>query len=248
MKAVEGRERIEAIQRLANYPLFDRASSRSIERVVASAQLIGADADAIVRVGGTPEQHVTFLLSGSLRVFHRVEDGREFTPKLLIAPNHFGDLQQLAGGRAHVQSVEVVTSAVLALVPFAVLDEVLRDDGPLCRDWLSGLASQFISTIDSDRHNAFVPLAGRIDNVLLSYADAFGAAERGKAIVVPLSRARIAKHVGTVKRCVARVLKSFEERRVIEAHERHLVLRAPDVLAKETLPQRLGLAHRMARD
>jgi CRP-like cAMP-binding protein len=167
----------------------------------------------------------------------------------LVAPNHFGDLQQLAGGRAHVQSVEVIADAILALVPFRVLDGVLQQNSALCRAWLGGLASQFISTIDSDRHNAFVPLSGRVANVLLSYAEVFGSPARaGIEVTVPLTRAQIARHVGTVKRCVARVLKSFEERGVIDGHERHLILRAPEALRRETLPMRLGLAHRMPGD
>src|SRR5213075_758265 len=104
---------------------------------------------------------------------HRLDDGREFTPKILAAPNHFGDVERIAGGSVNGQSVEVLEASIVARVPWSCIKAMLVDDHQACIGWLEGLASQFVYTIDADRHHVFTGLSGRVANVILSYADVF---------------------------------------------------------------------------
>ena len=69
----------------------------------------------MIRPGQTGE-FVYFLLEGVARIFH-TNDAREFTAKLMEAPNHFGDIEQIVGHGMHRQSVEMSTDATLAVAP-----------------------------------------------------------------------------------------------------------------------------------
>jgi CRP/FNR family transcriptional regulator len=201
-----------------------------------------------VTVSDPESPRVTFVLAGAVRVFHRLPDGREYTPKILEAPNHFGDVQPLAGLEVHVQSVEIVRDAELGLVPWAVVRDVLRNDHACALAWLSGIASQFVYAIDSDRHNALADLPGRVANVLLSYAERFGQPSKaGVAIDAPLSKEKLARHVGSIRRSVIRVLRTFEEQKVLDAKGAGIVVRSTEGLRSATLPSRLGIGHRIAR-
>src|SRR5262245_47438522 len=87
-----GVERRSAIQALANYALFERASTTSIEAIISGASFQEMAAGSMLLEEGTPADRVCFVLSGVVRIFHTGPEGRQFTPKILQAPNHFGDL------------------------------------------------------------------------------------------------------------------------------------------------------------
>jgi CRP/FNR family cyclic AMP-dependent transcriptional regulator len=249
MRDLDEKERFRAMQALANYPLFGTANGRALEPLLSAARFSSARAREIVRTGVEGQATVVFVLRGAVRVFHRLDDGREFTPKFLCAPNHFGDLQPLAGLPLTIQSVEVVEEATLATVAWKTLETFLRSDHQATLAWLSGLASQFVYTIDSDRHNALTGLPGRVANVLLTYAQHFGERDRTSTVVrAPLSRDQLARHVGSIKRSVIRVIRTFEEKGLVDARGQDVVIRSSEGLAQETLPKRVGLGHAMQHD
>jgi CRP/FNR family transcriptional regulator len=237
-------ERRNAIQTLANYVLFERAGALSIECIVQNAVLEHVAAGTILLYEGCPADQVYFVLSGVVRVYHTAPDGRQFTPKIMRAPNHFGDLELLAGAATNGQSVAVVSQAVVARVPWSAIRRCLREDHLLCLAWLSGISSQFVYTIDADRHNVFSGLTGRIANVLLSYADVFGRrTRRGIALDVELSRGQLANQVGSVKRAVVRVVQDLIRRGALADEGEGLLVKDPERLLAETLPRRIGITH-----
>ncbi len=239
-------ERRSAIQALANYALFERASTTSIEAIISGASFQEMAAGSMLLEEGTPADRVCFVLSGVVRIFHTGPEGRQFTPKILQAPNHFGDLELLAGAAVNGQSVTVLSEATVAMVPWSVLRECLLTDHSLCIAWLAGISSQFLYTIDADRHHVFVGLPGRIANVLLSYADVFGQqSKRGTELTIDLSREQLANQVGSVKRAVVRVMQEFVQRGWLGSAGTRLVLKERACLLAQTLPRRLGLGHDM---
>jgi CRP-like cAMP-binding protein len=134
-------------------------------------------------------------------------------------------------------------------VPWARIRSVLLEDHRACLGWLEGLASQFVYTIDADRHNVFSGLPGRVANVILSYAEVFGRpGKNGVELSIPLSREQLARQVGSVKRSVLRVLKSFQENGTLSNLDSRLLIRKPERLIAETLPRRIGLSHRAGED
>ncbi len=244
MRSLSDVERTRALQLFANYPLLEHASAASIETIISEAEIGEAELGTRILVEGERPFAVTFLLEGSARIYHGLADGREFTPKILSAPNHFGDIELISGFEVNGQSVELLGRSIIAIVPWSALRRVLLGDHAACVGWLTGLASQFVYTIDADRHNVFCGLSGRIANVLLSYADVFrDAAREGIEVCVPLSLAQLAKQVGSVKRSILRVLGEFKDRGILHAGASGLVISHPEALASETLPGGLGLRH-----
>lgn len=239
-------ERLRALQVFANYPLLEQAQVPSVERLLGAAQLLRAPPSWLVLQEGAPAGDVWFLLDGVARIYHEADDGRQFTPKIMRAPNHFGDLERIAGEELNGQSVRTMTSSVLARVPWEEVQRVLLDDHAACLGWLTGIASQFVYTIDAHRQQVFGDLAARVANLLLSFAEAFGRADKeGVVIDHPLSRDGLAKQVGSVKRAVLRVVQDFEQRGFVASSSTGgMILKDVARMVEHTLPRRRGLLHR----
>lgn len=234
------------MQLLANYPLLEHASNDSVTAILREADYSSPSKGTVVLCEGLPADSVIFLLEGKARIFHTSDDGREFTPKILSSPNHFGDAELLAGRSTNGQSVELLEDGLIATVRWDTLKEVLLQDHQLSLGWLAGIASQFVYTIDADRHNVFGGLPGRVANVLLSYADAFGRPFNGGIdLGIELSRDQLAKQVGSVKRSVLRIVQGFAERGWVDTRGSRMLIRNESELVAHTLPRRVGLTHAM---
>jgi CRP/FNR family transcriptional regulator, cyclic AMP receptor protein len=242
---IEGEERRSHLQKLANYALFERASASSIESLIDAAEFVRVGPQVGIIHDGQPAKNVYFVLDGVIRIYHAIPgEDREFTPKIMQAPNHFGDAEQIVGHPTHRQFVETVTESVLAIVPFSAIAELLLSDHQLCVGWLVGITSQFLSTCDADRHHVFIGVPGQVANLLLSYGQIFGEETRhGLELGVSLSREQIARHVGSVKRVVRRVVQRFVDSGWLDTSGRRLLIRDPKALEALTLPRRLGLQH-----
>jgi CRP-like cAMP-binding protein len=237
-------ERRECLNALANHPVLEAASSESIERMIRAAQFKKVPPGTLlIREGDVPAA-VHFVLRGVTRIFHSVDDGREFTPKILSSPSHFGDVELLSGYACNNQSVETVTEALLAVIDWETVRGVLQTDHNATLGWLAGVAAQFVHTIDADRHNVFVGLEGRVANYLLSIGDVLGErVQKGLRLAVPISREKLANQVGSVKRSVLRVIQGLTQRGLLEEDGTNLVIPSPKELQRQTtLPRRLGIS------
>ncbi|MFC1609427.1 Crp/Fnr family transcriptional regulator [Myxococcota bacterium] len=245
MKPLSKREHAKALQAFANYPLLEHASDSSIKSLIGAAVFQRCQKGERLLSEAQLATDVCFLLEGVARIFHQSDDGLEFTPKIMAAPNHFGDLELLARRSTNGQSVEVLSEALVARVPWGTIKEILLEDHQLCVDWLSGIASQFVYTIDADRHNVFLGLGGRVANVLLSYGHVFGQqTPDGLELDVEMSRDGLARQVGSVKRAVLRVVQAFTKRGWIDTRGPRLLIKDQRALQGQTLSRRLGLGHR----
>ena len=239
-------DRHKALQRLASYPPLDEAGRETVETLLKTASYGSARPGTILLEEGAPGGPIFFLLSGVVRIFHTKSHGREFTPKMMRAPNHFGELDLLTSQHVLRQSVEVVSDAMLASVDYRVLIKLLKSDHEFCFGWMKALARQFLFTIDASRHYAFMGLSGRIANYLLSYADAFGTTHGTRVEVTKhLSRNDLALQVGSTKRAVLRVIQQFEAKGLIETFQEGFVIHDVESLRSSTLVGRLGLLHEL---
>jgi len=244
MKPLCEDEAIGTRQKLANYPLLERANPDSVSTLVKRAELVKAPKGTKLLTEGEPASNVFFLLDGAVRVFNSHPDGREFTPKIYAAPAHFGDLELIAGTGFNSATAVTLGDTVLAVVDWKTLRELILVDHQLCAGWLSGIAAQFVKTIDVDRHNVFLGIPGRVANALLSYGELFGTeTEEGIRVDVPMSRNQLAKQVGACKRSIINVVQNFVEKGWVDFEGTSMVIKKSHALMASTLQRRLGLNH-----
>jgi CRP/FNR family transcriptional regulator len=235
-------ERRKWINVAANLPVFERATTETVEQFLSQAVFRRYRPLEMIFRQGDPALSVFFLIEGILRVFQRSETGIEYTPKVFRAPVFFGDLPRLSGFTTERSSVEALVPSVLAIVPFDVLEQQLERDHGLCLSWLYSRAKQHSISIDADQQNVFGGLPARLANIILSYADVFGI-ENGDQIEIDheLTYQALAQHVGCSRRSAIMVMqKMIADGLVRRTGDRWVIAQS---LRRQLTPNRLSLAY-----
>lgn len=240
---VTERERAEWVNTVANMRVLSEASSETVEQLIGSATFLRREAgEVVVRAReGPPRLH--FLITGVLRVFQ--ERGElQYTPKILTAPAHFGELAALAGLPNQQSNLEALSPGVTAQVPFELFEARLAADPALCRAWLYSVSRQFAVTIDYLKQNIFGGLAARVANVLLTYADVFGrdTGEGWRSVGYALSYAELARQTACTRRAIINTMNAMQEAKVARQTDQGWEIQ-PQILLEELLPGRLSLRY-----
>jgi CRP-like cAMP-binding protein len=239
-------ERLRWLNILANLPIFDRADSASVKRLLSEVSFRRIAAGHRIYTEGDPAEHAWFLIEGAARVFQMDGQGSRYTPKIFVAPTHFGDLAGLAQLGAYRSSVEALIPTVTARVPLALLIELLESDHGLCLSWLFSVARQHAVTIDSDRQSMFGGLLARIANLMLSYGEAFGVESDGMtAIDHPISYATLAADAGCTRRRAITIAQSLARLGLVKAGGGSWLIKT-ERLRQALAPGRLSLTYSAA--
>lgn len=176
---------------------------------------------------GAPADALRVLLQGTVRVFHRMPDGREVVVKLLRAPALLGDAEVLQGIPA-MEHVEAVDEIALAAVPAARYLELLRLHPAAAVEHLRQQAGARCVSSRNERL-LFASLEQRMANLLLSYADYFGEPGDGQEVVIGcrLPHPLIARSLGTVRRVVVKMMSRWTRLGLVASRGSQLVLLQP---------------------
>jgi CRP-like cAMP-binding protein len=240
-------ERARWVNTLANLAIFDRAAGASVERLLGSARFERHARGKLLYREGERALDAWFLIEGSARVFQTDGRGGRYTPKIFVAPTHFGDLAAIAHLGVYRSSIEALAPSISARVPCELLIELLERDHGLCLSWLFSVARQHAVTIDSDRQSVFGGLFARVANLFLSYGEAFGVDEGGMtAIDHPLSYSTLAADAGCSRRRAIAIAQELVRSGMMKAGGGSWLIRTERL--RETLaPGRLSLAYSVGR-
>lgn len=237
------RERSEWLQVLANMRVLSDASAETVEVLIGAARFERRRAKELVVQASAPPEQLSFLIRGVLRVYQERAE-LQYTPKILLAPAHFGELAALAGLPTHQSNLETLTDSVIARVPFSLFEARLEVDHALCRAWLYSVSRQFAVTIDYLKQSVFGGLEARIANVLLSYSDTFGKelGEGWRSVGYTLSYAELAAQTACSRRAAINVMNAMQAAGVARSTEEGWHIQAAR-LHGELLPGRLSLGY-----
>ncbi len=200
--------------------------------------------NALIFEAGAPSDHLYVLLAGTVRVFHRGNDGRESVVKLLSAPAVFGDVEVISEV-CFLESVSSLDQTSIARIPADVYRSLLCEHPRAMWAQLRHASAKFCVAIHNERQ-CFGTLEERVANILLSYCEVFGK-KQGRAIVIehPLSQVDIARSLAVVQRSVANVFARWGRSGVIGKRGSYFLVRRPELLEQLAAPLRHGIAYRM---
>ncbi|AGA32069.1 CRP transcriptional dual regulator/ cyclic AMP receptor protein [Thioalkalivibrio nitratireducens DSM 14787] len=173
-------------------------------------------------LSGTPPDALYYLVSGSVRVLVE-DDGQELVLAYLNKGEFFGELGffQDDPRSATVITREETETAEITYTRFREL--VMRDPEVLIM--LTGqIAERLRRTSEKLRHLAFEDVTGRIEQTLLDLARQPDAITHPDGMQLHITRQEIAKIVGCSREMAGRVLKDLEERGMISAHGKTIVV------------------------
>lgn len=206
------------------------------------ARLHGAG-QALVQLGQAADR-VFVVLEGTVRIYQQAADGREVLVKLLRAPCVFGDLELLAS-LAMIKNVAALDDVLLAEIPAPdYVDLMLRHPRAMLAH-MQQMAAAFCVAARNQRQ-VFATVEQRVANLLLSYADFYGAHEGEETVIDrPLTQQEIAQSLGAVRRSVAKVLSEWTGQGIVARRGQRLALLQVERLEELAAPIRGSLCFQM---
>lgn len=188
-----------------------------------------ANAGATILVEGDPIDHYFRILSGTVRLYNAVADGRRQIIDFLGSDDCFG----LTGLDIHAYSVEAITDVVFIRYPRYRLEAVIDARPDLARD-LFRLACTELGQAQRrmlllGRKSAEERVASFLLDLARRQGDQLGA---GRPVNLAMSRQDIADHLGLTIETISRIFTRFKRAGLIGLPDRHdVVLKQADQLA-----------------
>jgi CRP-like cAMP-binding protein len=164
---------------------------------------------------GDEARYIYRILSGVVRTYRLMSDGRRHVADFLMA----GDLLGFETGEEHNFSAEAVVDCVMRRYPRRQL-ELAANDHPIVARRLLSLACDRLAVAQSQMVSLGRKTAEeRFASFLLGLVDRVRGADR--AIALPMTRTDIADHLGLTIETVSRLFSRLRKDRVIDLPDAH---------------------------
>ena len=195
---------------------FERAGIRVAERRYG--------AEDVVFAPGDPDEHLYFVLSGTVRLYSIYGDYKEATVALLKDGDVFGELS-LREGSGQTLFAHALTDARVAVMRKAVLVEVLKRDPELVVKLFSSLVDRLEQSEEAIDRLLDREVSARLTKLLRNLGDRFGETN-GSATVLDmrLTHQDLANMIASTREAVSKVMSEFQRDGLIEVRNRKIAI------------------------
>jgi len=208
-------------QILSRAPHFPYAQDQSAQTMFGSVELTGARMsfakDVEIYGENEPAEYVYKVLTGTVRVYKILQDGRRQIEAFYFAGDVFG----LELDSRHASSAEAVSASTIAVVRRSTLTAAAAKDPTVShRLWM-----HTAHELEKARRHAMLLVKTaqeRVASFLIDISNRLA----GEAVELPMSRQDIADYLGLTIETVSRTLTQFQQTSAIElASSRRMILR-----------------------
>lgn len=205
---------------LAHIPFFSQLSPDELERLTQSLRRKRFPRGEVIFHEDDPGNALYIVVSGSVKIVRRAEDGRELILSLITPGNYFGELSLLDGEPRSADAIAVEASELL-LLPRDQFFRVLEESPGAAIRMLGTLSRRYVRHLTDVVEDAtFLDVAGRLGRVLIHLSDSRAAHEPR----VALTQSDLAAMVGATRESVNKWLGNFERRGWIKRDKGDIVL------------------------
>ena len=196
--------------------LFSELEAGELEALSRVASVRNYPAGATILREAEPGDQFFVLLRGEVKVFVDSPDGREVVLTHLQAGEFFGEMA-LFEGETRSASVSALSDTELIVLARADFLAVLSHDFSLTKKILATLSARLRRANDVIESLALQDVGGRLARYLLRLADESGKTPvEGYFVVNRPTHQEIANSIGATRETVTRMLKQFEDRKLIK--------------------------------
>ncbi len=182
----------------------------------------------IIRPGDVGDK-LLFIVEGSVSVSVEDEDGRELILAYLNKHEFIGEVGVFKGPEIRTVTVKTRSKCQLAEISYErfsqCLKRELRDYAPEVLSMLGEqISSRLLITSRKYRDLAFMDVEGRIARTLLDLAKEPDAITHPDGMQIYITRQEIGRIVGCSREMAGRVLKELEDKGLITAHGKTIVV------------------------
>lgn len=170
-----------------------------------------------------------YIVDGSVSVCVDDDNGHELVLTYLNKNEFIGEIGVFKGAETRHVTVKTRCRCVLAEITYERLENALQHD---LKEYAAGLlflfgnqlSGRLLITSRKFRDLAFMDVEGRVARTLLDLCKEPDAMTHPDGMQLHITRQEIARIVGCTREMVGRVLKELEEKSLIEAHGKTIVV------------------------
>lgn len=186
-------------------------------------------AKSIVMRPGDSGDRLYYIVEGSVSVCVDDDNGHELILTYLNKAAFIGEIGVFKGAETRQVTVKTRCHCLLAEITYERLNHALDNE---LKPYAAGLmflfgnqlASRLLVTSRKFRDLAFMDVEGRVARTLLDLCAEPDALTHPEGMQLHITRQEIARIVGCTREMVGRVLKELEEKKLIEAHGKTIVV------------------------
>ncbi len=195
---------------------FERAGVRVAERRYGAEEAIFAPGD--------PDEHLYFVLSGTVRLYKLYGDYKEATVALLKDGDLFGELS-LQEGSGQRLFAHALTDVRVAVIRKRVLVEVLKRDPELFVKLFSSLSERLEQSEEVIDRLLDREVSARLSKLLQNLSDRFGEANGSATVLdIRLTHQDLANMIASTREAVSKVMSEFQRDGLIEVRNRKIAI------------------------
>ena len=177
----------------------------------------------IIHHGDAPEA-LYYIVDGSVSVVIEDDDGREIILAYLNKGDFFGEMGLFENDSNRTAWVVARSSVELCEISYEQFKHLAKQEPEILFALTSQLATRLRRTSTKVRNLAFMDVTGRVAATLLDLAKQPDAITHPDGMQIRITRQEIARIVGCSREMVGRVLKELEERGLIHARGKTMVI------------------------
>lgn len=220
----------DLLHAMANSPYFDGIERPILEQLASVSIIHRYRKNQVLFVEGDVSRALYFILSGRVKVYRLSRDGRERIVNMLGQGELMAAVPFCDGG-GYPASAEIVDDAKIALLRWEDFQCIARENPDVLFAMLKLMAKR-VRQAQADIHGlALKSATARLARRLLELAEAYGeATDVGVEIDLKLKREELGALIGTSRETTTRVLRQFEQERVIQLDGCKVTIVKPFVL------------------
>lgn len=172
---------------------------------------------------------VLFVVSGSVRVIHRADDGKQVILGELGTGSMFGEMAAI-DGIPRSASVTTMQTSLIGSMKAAAFMDVLAHEPEVCRTVLNMLVGRIRSLNLQLYEHAYLTASERLYAELLRLSRPRPGHDGQRSISPPPNQQDLAERIGSRREVVSRALRALEKDELVEKTRGALVLTDPGAL------------------
>ncbi|PID51378.1 MAG: cAMP-activated global transcriptional regulator CRP [Pasteurellales bacterium] len=179
---------------------------------------------SLIHVGETAET-LYYIISGSVSVFVKDEDGKEMILSNLGENEFLGEISLFDEGESkRTASVKTRTSCEIAEISYTKFKQLIYINPDILMYLSAQMARRLRQTSMQASNLAFLDVAGRIAQTLMNLTKQPDAMTHPDGMQIKITRQEIGQMVGCSRETVGRILKMLEDKGLISAHGKTVVV------------------------
>jgi CRP/FNR family transcriptional regulator len=216
------------IEFIKTIPYFNGLNAEAIEWVRKLMTEKTVERGEIITMEGTMTRHLSFIVSGAVKVFKTSIEGKEQIFRILRSGDSFNEVPVFDYGLTTV-SVQAMTQGLLYEIDRDNLDTIMSKYPRVASNVIQILAKRIRGLVSLVEDLSFRNVIGRVAKIL--YENALD----HSPLAPRLTQQEMAAIAGTAREVVGRSLKSLEEEGIISLDRHRIIIKDKDALKQKFL-------------